>query len=134
MDWREGRGKRIGHETFDAIPESSRVRPLRDTVIIEPLEWRPSKIIDVAYSGKPLRGIVKAVGPGRYPIRYNGPKGKRTKSWESKNFLPCTVQVGDLVELGGLELGGYLFETFRWGEKEHVIIREVDITGIVCDD
>ena|SRR6185437_11404658 len=131
MDWREGRGKRIGQETSDLIPESAKIRPLRDQIVVEPLEWRPSQIIDVAYLGKPLRGIVKAVGPGHYPKQYDGPKGTRTKSWDSKAFLPTEVKVGDVVELGGLELGGYLFQTFLWGAKEHVICREADVTGVV---
>lgn len=131
MDWREGRGKRIGQETSDLIPESAKIRPLRDQIVVEPLEWRPSEIIDVAYLGKPLRGIVKAVGPGHYPKQYDGPKGRRTKSWDSKAFLPTEVKVGDVVELGGLELGGYLFQTFLWGAKEHVICREADVTGVV---
>jgi co-chaperonin GroES (HSP10) len=131
MDWREGRGKRIGQECWDSVPESAKVRPLRDAIVIEPLEWKPSQVVAVAYFGKPLRGLVKAVGPGTYPKRYNGPKGKRTKVWDSRAFLPTEVKVGDIVELGGLELGGYLFQTFRWGEKEHVICREADVTGIV---
>ena len=124
-------GKRIGNETFYAIPETARIRPLRDQIVIEPLEWRPSETIRVAYSGKPLRGIVKAVGPGRYPFKYDGPKGKRTKAWLSKHFLPTTVKVGDVVELGGLELGGYLFPTIWWGGVEHVICTERDVVGIV---
>lgn len=103
---------------------------MRDTIIVEPLEWEPSKIVAVAYAGKPLRGRVLAVGPGRHPIKYDGPKGKRTKSWESKAFLPCDVKVGDIVELGGLEIGGYLFQTVRWGRKEVVICREPDVTLI----
>ena len=126
-------GTRIGNETFDSIPESSRILPLRDQIVIEPLEWRPSDIINVVYWGKPLRGRVLAVGPGKYPTRYNGPKGKRTKAWDSKHFVPTEVKVGDLIELGGLEIGGYLFETFRWGTKTCVLCSERDVTGIVED-
>ncbi len=122
------RGVRIGNETFDCIPASAKIRPLRDVIVLEPLDWEPSKIVAVAYSGKPLRGRVLAVGPGHYPKRYNGPKGKRSKSWEAKCFLPCDVRKGDIVELGGLELGGYLFQTVRWGKREVVICREADIT------
>lgn len=108
---------------------------MRDTIIVEPLEWEPSKIVAVAYSGKPLRGRVLAVGPGRHPIKYDGPKGKRTKSWESKAFLPCDVKVGDVVELGSIKeedgrIDGYLFQTFRWGRKEVILCREPDVTLI----
>lgn len=126
-------GIRIGNETLAGIPADAKIRPLRDQIIIEPLDWEPSKIIAVAYRGKPLRGRVLAVGPGRYPLKYNGPKGKRTKSWDSKHFQPTEVKVGDIVELGGLEIGGYLHHTFRWGERECVMVREPDVAIVVED-
>lgn len=129
-------GKRIGNETSDVVDSRCTLRPLRDQIILEPLEWSPSEVIRVAYQGRPVRGIVKAIGPGHYPRKYNGPRGERTKSWLSKNFVPTQIKVGDVVELGGIELGtgalrGYAFQTFMWGTKEHVICREADVTGIV---
>jgi co-chaperonin GroES (HSP10) len=123
-------GTRIGNECFDAIPKEWKIKPLRDQCIIEPLPWPFSDVIEVVYTGRPLRGKVKAIGPGVYPKKYNGPKGVRTKSWDSIAFRPCDVKVGDIVQLGGLGIDGYLFQTFRWGDKEHVICREADITGI----
>lgn len=133
MSEMEDRGVRLGNECWDAIPESARVRPLRDQVILEPIPWPFSETIDVVYTGRPLRGKVKAIGPGIYPKVYNGPKGRRTKSWDSKAFRPCDVKVGDIVQLGGLSIKGYLFQTFRWGNVEHVICREGDITCIEED-
>ena len=121
---------RIGNETITHVPAEARIRPLRDHIVVEPLEWEPSKIIAVAWLGRPLRGIVRAAGKGHYPKRYNGPKGKRSKSWDAKCFQPCDVKVGDVVELGGLEIGGYLFQTFWWGSKEMVLCREADVTLI----
>lgn len=121
------RGVRIGNETIASVPREAKLRPLRDVLIVEPLEYEPSKTLEVVYRGKPLRGKVKAVGKGCYPKKYDGPKGKRTRSWDSKYFLPTQVKVGDIVELGGLEIGGFLFQTFRWGDKEHVICREADV-------
>jgi co-chaperonin GroES (HSP10) len=123
-------GVRIGHESFYAIPATSKIRPLRDQIVVEPIPWPFSQILEVVYSGRPLRGKVKAVGPGLHEKRYNGPKGKRTKSWDSRYFRKTEVKVGDVVQLGGLSLGGYLFPTFRWGDKEYVICREADVTGI----
>lgn len=123
-------GTRIGHESIDALSAEAKVRPLRDQIVVEPISWPFSQILEVVYTGRPLRGKVKAVGPGVYPKRYNGPKGQRSKSWDSKQFRPCDVKVGDVVQLGGLSLGGYLFPTFRWGGIEHVICREADVTGI----
>lgn len=125
-------GQRIGNELLTFVPESARIRPLRDQIVVEPLKWNPSGVIDVITHMKPLRGKVRAVGPGHYPKRYDGPKGKRTKSWDSKAFLPCDVQVGDIVELGGLEIGGYLHTTVMWGLTEVVICREADV-AIVCE-
>ncbi len=101
--------------------------------MLEPIAWPFSEVIEVIYSGRALRGIVRAVGPGCYEKKYDGPKGKRTKSWDSKHLRPCDVKVGDIVQLGGLSLEGYLFQTFRWGDKEMVICRENDVTGIEND-
>jgi co-chaperonin GroES (HSP10) len=125
-------GLRIGNETLACIPASANVRPLRDQIVIEPMDFEPSKIISTVYRGKPLRGRILAVGPGCYPKKYNGPKGKRTKSWDSKHFQPMELKVGDVVELGGLEIGGYLHPTFRWGDKECVMAREADV-AMVCE-
>ena len=123
-------GVRIGHETFDSVPESSRIRPLRDTSIVEPLEWNPSTIVWAAWWGRPIRGRVLEVGPGRHPIRYNGRKGLRTKAWESKAFRSCDVKVGDIVHFDGSEYGGRLHQTVRWGSKTVVVCREEDVAGI----
>lgn len=124
---------RIGNESNAYVPAEAKIRPLRDQIILEPLDWEPSKLIRVVYGGKPLRGRVLAVGPGLYRRKYDGPKGKRTKSWLGKHFQPTTVQVGDVVELGGLELRGYLFQTILWGTKTVVICREADVAMIVED-
>ena len=121
-------GVRIGNELLTFIGADEKIKPLRDQMFVAPLEWEPSKVVDVAYGGKPLWGIVRAIGPGTYPTRYNAPKGpKRNKSWLSKHFVPTEVQVGDVVELGGLDIGGYLFPTIRWGKETVVICQEADV-------
>ena len=126
----QSRGVRLGNECFDSLPASARIRPLRDQLIVEPIPWPFSDIIEVVYTGRPLRGIVRAVGPGHYRKIYNGPKGARSKTWDSRYFTPCDVKVGDIVQLGGLDLGGYLFQTVRWGDTEMVVCSERDVTGI----
>lgn len=126
-------GTRLGNELLTFVRANERIRPLRDQIIVEPLDWEPSKVIEVAYSGKPLRGKVLAVGPGHFEKKYDGPKGNRKKTWDSKHFTPCDVKKGDVVELGGLEIGGYLFATVRWGKREVVICREADV-AIVRED
>lgn len=121
-------GIRIGRKVIDFIPATERIRPLRDQIVLRPLEWEPSKIIAVAYWGKTLRGEVLAIGPGVYPKQYSK---DRSKSWESKQFRACDVKVGDIVELGGLELHGYDFPTLQWGDQTVVLCREADVTGVV---
>jgi co-chaperonin GroES (HSP10) len=125
-------GARIAQDLLAFVKADERIRPLRDQIVLEPLDWEPSKTLTVAYRGKALRGKVRAVGPGRYLLKYDGPKGRRTKSWLSSLFRPTEVKVGDVVELGGLEIGGYLFPTIRWGDKDVVLCREGDVTGIVA--
>lgn len=125
-----GYGARLRNEYNAFIPADEKIRPLRDQIVVEPLESNFSTIIDAQWDGEVIRGKVLAVGPGVYPKRYNGPKGKRTKSWDSKAFRPCDVKVGDIVQLGGLEIGGYLHINCLWGHKRVVICREEDVTGI----
>lgn len=125
-------GIRIKNALNVIVGEHEQIRCLRDYMVVEPLDWTPSKIIIIAgYQGEALRGIVRAIGPGVRPKRYDGPKGRRTKSWDSKAFRPCDVKVGDIVEFGGLELKGFLHPTILWGTKEMVLCREEDICGIV---
>lgn len=144
-DMLDSPGTRVGNETNTFIPADAPIRCLRDQIILEPLDWQPSKIILISgYQGKPLRGIVRAVGPGCYRIEYQDavtghwgfsvPKGRRKAMRPSKVFRPCDVKVGDTVELGGLEIGGYLHQTFMWGHKECVICREEDVAGVCTPD
>lgn len=134
-------GVRDGQESMYAIPADQNIRPIRDQIVIEPLDANPSKIIELVENHvKPLRGKVLAVGPGCYPWLYQEhlggpwsmsvPKGKRVAQKQSKAFRPCDVKVGDIVQLGGLEIGGYLHPRFRWGNKEVVICREEDVAGV----
>lgn len=129
MQMLEQSGVRLGRKRLDIIPKESTIRPLRDQIVVKPLSWVPSAIIEVVYTGKTLRGEVLAVGPGCYPKQYSK---DRKKSWDSKAFLPVDVKVGDVVELGGLELRGYQFDEFLWGDQHIVICREADVTGVVA--
>jgi hypothetical protein len=123
---------RLDHDSATSIPADAKLRPLRDQLIIEPLPVVLSKIIVTHEDTKPLRGIVKAAGPGIYPKCYDHPdKNKRTKMWDSPIFRPTQVKVGDVVELGGYGLGGYSFQTLWWGDVKHIICREEDISGVL---
>ena len=104
---------------------------------LEPLEWRPRARL----SGSPTLVVPSAVssrpsGQGTTESSTTGEKVSGTKSWSSHTFIPTEVKVGDVVELGGIELGtgalrGYAFQSFLWGTKEHLICSERDVTGIV---
>jgi co-chaperonin GroES (HSP10) len=121
-------GVRLGNETLTCVQKHEKIRPLRDQIVVEPLPVNETIIVT---GFRPVRGKVLAVGPGIYPKRYDGRKGQRTKSWDSKAFRPCDVKVGDIVELGGFEIEGYLHMTVRWGKTDVIICREEDVAGIV---
>lgn len=125
-------GLRIGNDSGSRVPADAKIRPLRDQIIVEPLNRVLSQIIVTREDTKPVRGIVKAVGPGHFPKIYDHTdKHQRSKMWDSETFQPTTVKVGDVVELGGIEHRGYSFDTFKWGDKLHLICREADVSGVV---
>lgn len=125
----------LSQQLFTRVPKDSIILCLRDQIIVEPLPHTPSDLIEVVEEMKPLRGIVKAVGPGHYPKRYDHPdKHRRTKMWDSKHFQPTEVKVGDVVELGSPQgLRGYSFQQIMWGDTMHLVCREADVSGVVCE-
>jgi co-chaperonin GroES (HSP10) len=130
----KGRTAAMSYRLQTIVPADKEIRPLRDVLIVEPLDVVLSGIIVTIEFKRPMRGIVKAVGPGHYPWRYNGEKGRRTKTWKSNGFQPTTVKVGDVVELGMVDGDGYNFQTFLWGDRVHLICREADVSGVQCED
>jgi len=130
-----GRSAELSWDSVTRIPADYAIRCRRDYLIVEPRKVDHRVSFEVIEYTKPLRGIVKAVGPGCYPKRYDHPdKHRRTETWDSKTFLPTQVKVGDVVELGGYEYGGYAFQTFLWGDVLHLICRELDVSGVVDPD
>ena len=133
---RNGRSAELSYAPSTYVAPEQRIRPLRDFLVVEPLDVEHSAILTVVEDTKPLRGVVKAVGPGHYPLRYDHQdKHKRTKMWRSRSFQPTEVRVGDIVELGCVKLDGrvhgYSFQQIMWGSKMHLICREADVSGIV---
>ena len=130
-------GARLRPETLCYIPADAKLRPLRDQIILEPLDITYSRYLYVHRDTKPLRGIAKAVGPGRYELGYKDAFGRRTNDrrkrvaiFETNIWIPMSVQVGDVLQLGGAEQEGYAFETFYWGDILHLHCTERDICGI----
>jgi len=128
----DGRSTRVTQHSNTDVKADEQIKPLRDHIIVEPLNVVLSKFIIVKEDVKPLRGIVKAVGPGHFPLEYDhDDKSKRTKCWDSDVFEETTLKVGDVVELGGYDYRGYSFPTIYWGGKLHMICREADVSGII---
>lgn len=111
-------------------------RPLGDRILLRPLKWEPSRILEVVRYGRTLRGEVMAVGPGVNPIKYKpGANGPKSKMDYSRHFRPTEVKVGDVVELGGLNIydgKGYQFTEVLIGAETFVICTERDV-AMVCE-
>lgn len=123
-------GVRVERRTPDFIGTHETLRPLRDQILVKVLPLKLSDTIHAYYQGNAVRGQVIAAGPGRYPNKYRtGTRdGKDFRTvCESPRFRPTEVKVGDIVELGGLERNGYLFQRLYIGGDEHVICSEQDI-------
>jgi len=122
--------------TFNAkpaiFPEGTRLRLLRDRLLVRPLDWIPSRIIAVIRHGRPLRGVVHTVGPGRYYRRYKPhPTDTRKRlAVDGKTYIPTEVKPGDIVELGGLNVydgQGYNFPQVIIGTETFIICQEQDV-------
>lgn len=121
----ENSGVEITRKSLDMV--QGNLRLLGDRLLIKELPVPLGVTIHAMWRGKPVRGLVVASGPGEYPKRYNP---DRSKTWPSKAFLATQVKVGDIVHLGGLEIGGYSFPHFLLNGEDHLIVSEKDVTGI----
>lgn len=118
--------------TMQAQPEiiTGKLRMVKDKLLLKPLDWDASSIIIALRSGRPVRGIVVAIGPGCYPKLYNR---DRSKCWDSKVYRPTQVGVGDIVELGGLNVfdgQGYSFQEVIYEGIKHLICSEKDVAVV----
>lgn len=119
----ESSGVQLERRTTDTLAAGERLRPLKDKIVVKQLPQRLSKVIEIVdRERKALRGIVVAVGPGRYPWRYNEDRSKR---WESKAFRRPEVKVGDVVALEG-----YSYPTILIENEVHFVCSEQDVTGV----
>lgn len=140
---KQSRGARLGAETLTYVPATATIRPLRDQLLIQPLGVVYSRRLYVHRDTKPLRGIVRAAGPGSYEVGYRDAQGKRTNDrtgprrrtqrFHTNRYVPMSVKIGDVVELGGSEHEGYGFEGLFWGSVYHIWCTERDVCGIVTD-
>jgi hypothetical protein len=119
--------------TIYACGRVDQIRLLGDRLLLRPLKWQPSKILEVVRFGRALRGEVMAVGPGHNPLKYRKVNGKKLMDY-SKRFRPTEVKVGDIVELGGLNVfdgEGYQFPEVLVGTERMLICTERDVTIVI---
>jgi co-chaperonin GroES (HSP10) len=117
------------------FPEGTRLRMTSDRILLKPLPVEWSTVIEVVRHGRPLRGEVIAVGPGKHPLKYRpGEKPGTRRAVNCNHFQPTTVQVGDIVELGGANAFdglGYQFAEVQIGAEKYVICTERDVAGVL---
>jgi co-chaperonin GroES (HSP10) len=127
------RGTALSHTAIAFVGPNERIRPLRDVIIVKPIDPHFSDVLSVHWRGKPVKGTVIAAGPGTYPWKHT--RGKREgkdfhEIRQSAQFMPTEVKAGDVVELGGLEREGYAFQTVIVDGVECVIATEKDVCGV----
>ena len=125
-------GVELDRKRVEYIPPDAVIKPLGDRIFVKPLPALTSTILSVVHQSKALRGTVVAVGPGyRLKKLYRNSRGEAVKSGETGRVRPTEVKVGDVVELGGKEIGGYSFPRINIGNEEHIICQEQDVAMIV---
>lgn len=93
------------------------LKPLRDHILVKPLDRQDSKIIHVVTNKRMFRAEVIAVGPGRYD-KGNGNLKQTLKP------RPLDVKVGDIVNFGETHVK---FDTYEEDGKKYWIIQEGDV-------
>ena len=96
----------------------TRLRPLDDRVVVEPMEAESKTaggiVLPDSAKEKPQRGVIESVGNGK--LLDNGSRGK------------LQVEVGDRVLFTS-----WAGETFKIGDDELLLMREEDILAVLED-
>lgn len=87
------------------------LRPLRDYLVVRPLDDAQAGLVQVVRNGRPRRGEVLAVGPGK--------PGK-----------PLDTRVGDVVQFTDVMTYPHFYE----GHTKLLIIQEADVCAIELKD
>lgn len=127
----EDRGIRFYDKSLNFV--TGQIRPLREKLIVKPLPPSLSQTIAANWNGEAVRGEVIATGPGTHPnIHEKGIKdGKPYRRVRQLSaFRPCDVKVGDIVQLGGMEIGGYLWPHILINGEDHIVCSEQDVCGV----
>jgi hypothetical protein len=129
-------GRRLNDRSLNFV--SGRISPREDWLIIKPLPPHLSQTLHAEWNGEAVRGEVVAAGPGKYPNVHKrgfrpGKDGKPVEFREvrkSRCFVPTQVKVGDIVQLGGMDVGGYLWKHIIVDGVDMVWCMEADVTFI----
>ena len=116
------------------------LRMTGDRILLRPLDWEGEEVhgvgslLTVIRSGRPVHGVVRAVGPGIHPVSKRKDLGDGRKRIEfSKRFRATEVKVGDVVHIGGLNIfdgKGYEFPEVIVNGERCIIITERDVAGV----
>lgn len=88
-------------------------QPLRDQILIEPLD-KPLSSIIIVQNNHTARGKIIATGPGSF-----NKHGQRN---------PLDVHPGDIVQVG--DDNWLKFPSIELDGRTHLVIREADIVGV----
>ncbi len=128
-------GVTLDRKRLEFIPADATIKPIGDRMFVKPLPALTSSVLSVVHESKALRGVVLAVGPGyREKKRYRNSRGEVRAVGETGRITPTQVKVGDVVELGGLEIGGYNFPRVIVGHDECIICQEKDVAFVVVEN
>ena len=95
------------------------LRPLRDRIVVRPIERVKSQVIDVIMDELPNIGEVLAVGPGEIDK-----KGR---------LIPNPIEIGQRIRFGGVE--DYLsYPRFEDNGEELIVMSWKDVCFVEADD
>ena len=95
------------------------LRPLRDRIVVRPIERVKSQVIDVIMDELPNIGEVLAVGPGEIDK-----KGR---------LIPNPIEIGQRIRFGGME--DYLsYPRFEIDGEELIVMSSKDVCFVEADD
>ena len=126
-------GVELNRKTYDSVPAGQTLRPLRDKILVKVESLELSDTIIAEWKGKPVRGRVVAAGPGRYPnIHTRGERHGESfhEIRASRQFRATEVRVGQMVEFGGMEIGGYPLQQIYLDGQLHILTSEQDVVGV----
>jgi chaperonin GroES len=95
------------------------LRPLRDRIVVRPIERVKSEVIDVIMEELPNIGEVLAVGPGEIDK-----KGR---------LIPNPIEIGQRIRFGGM--ADYLsYPRFEDNGEELIVMSWKDVCFVEADD